>query len=160
MAVPRSCRTCAIRGGCRRAARDRGEMAGCADCCATLLCRWVLSALACLGRLSWIDAEALTGFILACQDAESGLDHAPPSTALSAAFSTFGLQCAPLRASDAGGFADRPGDMVDPFHTLFGVAALSLLGHGSVSPVNPIFCMPQSVIDRALGATQPALRPA
>ena len=55
----------------------------------------------------------------------------------------------------AGGFADRPGDMVDPFHTLFGVAALSLLGDKTIEPVNPVFCMPQSVIDRVLGEEQP-----
>eukprot|EP00045_Choanoeca_perplexa_P004476 m.38507 g.38507 ORF g.38507 m.38507 type:complete len:335 (+) comp12593_c0_seq4:137-1141(+) len=86
---------------------------------------WVLSALACLGKLHWIDRPKLERFILACQDDETG------------------------------GFADRPGDMVDPFHTLFGVAALSLLGDKEVDPVNPVFCMPQSVIDRVLGDDQP-----
>eukprot|EP00730_Choanoeca_flexa_P016288 TRINITY_DN7664_c1_g2_i1.p1 TRINITY_DN7664_c1_g2~~TRINITY_DN7664_c1_g2_i1.p1 ORF type:complete len:333 (+),score=31.95 TRINITY_DN7664_c1_g2_i1:85-1083(+) len=86
---------------------------------------WVLSALSCLGKLHWIDRPKLEQFILACQDDETG------------------------------GFADRPGDMVDPFHTLFGIAALSLLGDKDVQPVNPVFCMPQSVIDRVLGEDQP-----
>ena len=30
--------------------------------------------------------------------------------------------------TETGGFADRPGDLPDPFHTLFGVAGLGLLG--------------------------------
>jgi geranylgeranyl transferase type-2 subunit beta len=52
----------------------------------------VLSALAILKKIPWIDAEKLTAFILSSQDPEGG------------------------------GIADRPGDMVDVFHTQFGVA--------------------------------------
>ncbi|GFR59722.1 geranylgeranyl transferase type-2 subunit beta, partial [Elysia marginata] len=63
--------------------------------------------------------EKLVQFILACQDEETG------------------------------GFADRPGDMVDPFHTLFGLAALSLLGDPDVKPVNPVLCMPEEDIRKA-----------
>jgi len=37
-----------------------------------------------------------------------------------------------------GGFADRPGDMVDVFHTLFGVAGLSLLKYPDLEEVDPI----------------------
>ena len=37
---------------------------------------------------------------------------------------------------------------VDPFHTLFGLAGLSLLGNKQVKPVNPVFCMPEDVIKR------------
>ncbi|BFZ05549.1 hypothetical protein BsWGS_08588 [Bradybaena similaris] len=80
---------------------------------------WVLSSLKIIGRLHWIDKEKLVQFILACQDEETG------------------------------GFADRPGDMVDPFHTVFGLAGLSLLGDTSVQPVNPVFCMPENVIRTA-----------
>lgn len=79
---------------------------------------WVLSTLTILGRLNWIDGKKLWNFILACQDTETG------------------------------GFADRPGDIADPFHTLFGLAALSLLGNESLQKVNPTFCMPQYVIDQ------------
>ncbi|CAE1312175.1 RABGGTB [Acanthosepion pharaonis] len=79
---------------------------------------WVLSSLKIIGRLHWIDKDKLVQFILACQDDETG------------------------------GFADRPGDMVDPFHTLFGLAGLSLLGDNSVKLVNPVFCMPQETIDK------------
>ena len=35
-----------------------------------------------------------------------------------------------------GGLADRPGDMVDVFHTLFGIAGLSLLGFPGLQEVN------------------------
>uniref|UniRef100_A0AAY4BBQ8 Geranylgeranyl transferase type II subunit beta n=1 Tax=Denticeps clupeoides TaxID=299321 RepID=A0AAY4BBQ8_9TELE len=38
--------------------------------------------------------------------------------------------------------------VVDPFHTLFGVAGLSLLGDEQIKPVNPVFCMPEDVLQR------------
>jgi len=80
---------------------------------------WVLSALSIIGRLSWIDSDALTKFILASQDDETG------------------------------GISDRPGDYPDPFHTLFGVAGISLMKKSDkVGPINPVYCMPQNVIDR------------
>uniref|UniRef100_A0A1B6GAS2 Geranylgeranyl transferase type-2 subunit beta n=1 Tax=Cuerna arida TaxID=1464854 RepID=A0A1B6GAS2_9HEMI len=79
---------------------------------------WVLASLAMLGRLHWVHGSSLQQFILACQDPETG------------------------------GFSDRPGHMSDPFHTLFGVAGLSLLGNTELAPVNPTYCMPQSLIDR------------
>lgn len=49
---------------------------------------------------------------------------------------------------ETGGFSDRPNDMPDPFHTLFGLAGLSLLGEETLKEVNPVFCMPQCVMDR------------
>ncbi|OAP55058.1 hypothetical protein AYL99_10758 [Fonsecaea erecta] len=70
---------------------------------------WVLSSIAMLGKLHWIDATELTQFILRCQD----VDH--------------------------GGFADRPGDMVDVFHTVFGLAGLSLLGCPGLVEVDPVY---------------------
>lgn len=69
---------------------------------------WVLSSIAMLGKLHWIDASQLTSFILKCQD------------------------------PDHGGIADRPGDMVDVFHTVFGVAGLSLLGYPGLVEVDPV----------------------
>ncbi|XP_064649465.1 geranylgeranyl transferase type-2 subunit beta-like [Lineus longissimus] len=77
---------------------------------------WVLASLKIIGKIHWIDKTKLIRFILACQDDETG------------------------------GFADRPGDMVDPFHTLFGITGLSLLGNNEVKPVNCVFCMPEEVI--------------
>ena len=67
---------------------------------------WVGSSLAMIERLHWIDKKKLTAFILRSQDAELG------------------------------GIADRPGDMVDVFHTHFGIAGLSLLGYSGVAEVD------------------------
>lgn len=50
--------------------------------------------------------------------------------------------------TEQGGISDRPGDMVDVFHTVFGVAGLSLLGYPGLKPVNPAYCMPEYVIER------------
>lgn len=79
---------------------------------------WVMASLAILGRLHWISGAKLEKYILACQDSETG------------------------------GFSDRPGDVGDPYHTMFALAGLSLLGNSDVKLVNPTFCMPQHVIDR------------
>lgn len=113
---------------------------------------WVLSSLTIIGRLHWINKQKLLRFILACQDNETG------------------------------GFSDRPGNMVDPFHTLFGVAGLSLLAHdyykdlqqnnedltnsneltnididkiqSTIHKVNPIFCMLDERIQKLAISTQ------
>ncbi|KAJ8680423.1 hypothetical protein QAD02_016210 [Eretmocerus hayati] len=80
---------------------------------------WVLSSMKILNLIHWIDKERLIKFILACQD------------------------------TDTGGFSDRPGDMADPFHTLFGLGAMSMLGASdSLKEINPTFCMPEYVIQR------------
>ncbi|CAG4979360.1 unnamed protein product [Colias eurytheme] len=50
---------------------------------------WVMASLSMLNRIHWVDKDNLEQYILACQDAETG------------------------------GFSDRPGDIPDPFHTLF-----------------------------------------
>jgi geranylgeranyl transferase type-2 subunit beta len=81
---------------------------------------WVLSSLAMVSRLDWIDREKLVAFILRCQDEEGG------------------------------GIADRPGDMVDVFHTVFGIAGLSLLGYVGLEEVDPVYCMPKRVTERVL----------
>lgn len=94
---------------------------------------WVLTGLVVLGRDGWIDRSALVRFILDCQD------------------------------PDAGGIADRPGDMADIYHTYFGLAGLSMLGYlglqaeamreagadaPAFEPVDPVFALPQRVVDR------------
>ncbi|KAI9856147.1 MAG: hypothetical protein M1824_005644 [Vezdaea acicularis] len=68
---------------------------------------WVLSSLAMIDRMHWIDKAKLEHYILQCQDPENG------------------------------GIADRPGDMVDVFHTVFGIAGLSLLGYKGLEEVDP-----------------------
>ncbi|KAG6331022.1 hypothetical protein ID866_8067 [Astraeus odoratus] len=78
---------------------------------------WVLSALSILNKITWIDADKLVSFILSAQDPELG------------------------------GIADRPGDMADVFHTVFGVAGLSLLGYPGLVDLDPVYCMPASIIE-------------
>eukprot|EP00042_Codosiga_hollandica_P047971 m.529514 g.529514 ORF g.529514 m.529514 type:complete len:163 (+) comp57563_c0_seq70:1854-2342(+) len=81
---------------------------------------WVVASLSTIGRVHWLNTDKLAAFILACQDQETG------------------------------GFADRPGDLPDPFHTLFGITALSLLKFPRLKKVNSIFCMSQETIARVL----------
>lgn len=82
---------------------------------------WVVSSLAMVGRVGWVDGGRLAEFILACQDVEGG------------------------------GFADRAGDVADVFHTVFGLAGLSLLGYEGLEEVDPVYCMPRGVTRRVLG---------
>ncbi|KAI0044404.1 rab geranylgeranyltransferase [Auriscalpium vulgare] len=79
---------------------------------------WVLSSMSILNKMTWIDADKLIEFILSAQDPEGG------------------------------GISDRPENMVDVFHTQFGVAGLSLLGYPGLQDLDPVYCMPASVIDR------------
>lgn len=84
----------------------------------TCYSHWALSSLSTLRRLTWIDASALEGFILSAQDEEGG------------------------------GIADRAGDVPDVFHTIFGVAGLSLLGYPGLRDLDPVYCMPADIIER------------
>lgn len=82
---------------------------------------WVLSALAMLGKLNWINGEKLAKFILSCQD------------------------------PDNGGISDRPDNVADVFHTLFGVAGLGMLGpphSDGLQEIDPVYCLPVTSIDR------------
>mmetsp|Transcript_48518 Transcript_48518/g.146356 ORF Transcript_48518/g.146356 Transcript_48518/m.146356 type:complete len:119 (-) Transcript_48518:101-457(-) len=78
-----------------------------------------------MGRVPWINAKKLGDFILKCQD------------------------------NDDGGIADRPSDMPDVFHTFFGVAGLSLIGHlhglnsaqsESYQKIDPVYALPTGVV--------------
>ena len=82
---------------------------------------WVLASLVIIERDHWIDRESLVGFIMKCQDTEGG------------------------------GLSDRPGNMVDVWHTCFGLAGLSLLKHPDMVPVDPVYCMPKSVVAKFAG---------
>lgn len=86
---------------------------------------WNLAALSIIGKLHWINRDKLFKFILSAQDfdlAEDGLPH--------------------------GGIADRPGDWVDVFHTVFGLAGLSLLGYPGLDDIDPLYCMPAEVTEK------------
>lgn len=86
---------------------------------------WALSSLVMINKSELIDSKMLKDFILSAQDTETG------------------------------GFSDRPGDVADPFHTLFGLAGLSMLHHNNgleltyksdkniiLKQIDPIMCMP------------------
>ena len=77
---------------------------------------WVLSSLKMLDRLEYIDKDKLSNFILSCQDEEMG------------------------------GFSDRPGNMTDLFHTLFGICGLSLLDYPNLNKVDVRYCLPYQTI--------------
>jgi hypothetical protein len=47
-----------------------------------------------------------------------------------------------------GGISDRPEDMVDVYHTFFGIAGLSLMGYPGLEPIDPTFALPLAVVER------------
>ena len=82
----------------------------------------MLSALACLGKLHYVDGSKLRAFVLGCQNDERG------------------------------GISDRPDDEADVYHTFFGIAGLSLLGLDTdvVDAVDARFALPEKVVERIL----------
>jgi geranylgeranyl transferase type-2 subunit beta len=87
---------------------------------------WVGSSMAMIDRLSWVDRQKLTRFILGCQ------------VRLHSTVACFNNLTFSWQDTVLGGIADRPGDVVDVFHTCFGLAGLSLLDHPDVAPVDPV----------------------
>ena len=81
---------------------------------------WDVSVLSMLGRLHWINVDALRDYILRCQDL------------------------------DGGGIADFPGDMPDVFHTFFGLAGLSMMGLYGLKPIDPIYALPADTLHRLM----------
>ncbi len=49
-----------------------------------------------------------------------------------------------------GGISDRPEDMVDVFHTFFGIAGLSLMQKGDLVDIDPIYALPKTVVAELL----------
>lgn len=76
---------------------------------------WVVSCLAILSKTHWIDMDKLSKFILLAQDPERG------------------------------GISDRPDNQTDVFHTVFGLAGLSLGNYPGLDPVDPVYCMPKRI---------------
>lgn len=50
-----------------------------------------------------------------------------------------------------GGISDRPEDMVDVFHTFFGIAGLSLMQQCDLEAIDPIYALPKAVVQQVLG---------
>lgn len=83
---------------------------------------WVLSTLSVLGRLHWINANKLSRFILSAQVSTCSF---PPRLTLSMVLiGDIGHLSHMLYAQDAedGGIGDRPDNVTDVFHTVFGCA--------------------------------------
>ncbi|KAL7751315.1 Rab geranylgeranyltransferase [Sorochytrium milnesiophthora] len=79
---------------------------------------WVLSSLCVIKREHWINKDALMRFILRAQDDETG------------------------------GIAERPEHVSDLFHTLFGIAGLSMLGYEGLQAVDPVYCLPKQLVEK------------
>ena len=56
--------------------------------------------------------------------------------------------CGEVQDEHGGGISDRPNDMVDVFHTFFGIASLSLMSYPDLQPIDPVFALPVSVVER------------
>ena len=87
---------------------------------------WVISSLAMIDRLHWIDRDKLAKFILRCQVSTVEL------------IGHFMMVLISVQDSEKGGLADRPGDMVDVFHTHFGIAGLSLIDFPGLERIDPV----------------------
>ena len=103
---------------------------------------WCLSALAILKRLHWIDRPALTHFILNCQ-----------ARMVVVVLFVCQQQHAMPQDEEGGGISDRPEDMVDVYHTFFGVAGLSLMGYPGLKAIDPVLALPVEVVARVMGGT-------
>ncbi len=80
---------------------------------------WVLASLRAIERDSWINGDKLALFIGECADEQDG------------------------------GFADRPGDMADVFHTFFALGGLALLGKAQMKKdIDPVLALPVEVVKR------------
>eukprot|EP00826_Nyctotherus_ovalis_P063836 TRINITY_DN9360_c0_g7_i1.p1 TRINITY_DN9360_c0_g7~~TRINITY_DN9360_c0_g7_i1.p1 ORF type:complete len:325 (-),score=90.37 TRINITY_DN9360_c0_g7_i1:118-1092(-) len=79
---------------------------------------WVLGSLYIIERQNWFNKKSLIDFIMKCQNEEEG------------------------------GISDRQGNQVDVFHTFFGTAAMSLMGHPGLLEVNPVFVITVPLIKK------------
>jgi prenyltransferase beta subunit len=96
--------------------------------------------------MDWINPEKLTEFILSAQVKSLYFSRV---FVLLYFFSLTFKNTHPFDYQDLedGGISDRPGDMVDVFHTHFGIAGLALLKYDGLRSIDPVYCMPQHVID-------------
>ncbi|KAJ6121664.1 beta subunit of rab geranylgeranyltransferase [Penicillium capsulatum] len=98
-----------------------------------------IGALSIAGRLDLVNKDRLGAWLSERQVEKGGFNGRPEKLPRR-------LLCLD---PEAGGFADRPGNMVDVYHTHFSLAGLSLLGVvDGLQEVDPVYCMPKSVINR------------
>lgn len=131
---------------------------------------WVLSSLAMVGRIDWIDRGQLRNFILNAQDEVAG--GIADRCAMLPANCMLGRDgreayahpirkvrvISPLRwlADAVRGNSRRPGDVADVFHTFFGICGLSLLGYTEedeggytgLKKVDPVYALPVITLKR------------
>lgn len=77
---------------------------------------WILSSCYMLERQDLINLESLRKYVLNCQDIDED--------------------------GSGGGFADRPGNATDVFHTFFGLTALSLMGKYELEQIDCTYALP------------------
>ena len=53
-----------------------------------------------------------------------------------------------LQDEEGGGISDRPDDMVDVYHTFFGIAGLSLIGCEGLPAIDPVYALPVVAMER------------
>ncbi|XP_037762497.1 geranylgeranyl transferase type-2 subunit beta isoform X4 [Chelonia mydas] len=122
------------------------------------------ATLALLGKLDVVDVEKAVEFVLSCMNFDGGFGCRPGSESHAGqiycctGFLAITGQLHQINADllgwwlcerqlPSGGLNGRP-EKVDPFHTLFGIAGLSLLGDEQIKPVSPVFCMPEDILQR------------
>uniref|UniRef100_A0AAZ1X290 Geranylgeranyl transferase type II subunit beta n=1 Tax=Oreochromis aureus TaxID=47969 RepID=A0AAZ1X290_OREAU len=105
---------------------------------------WGLTVMDLMGQLPRMNQQEIIDFIKACQHECGGISasigHDPHLL-----YTLSAVQILCLYDSIDAIDVDK---VVDPFHTLFGVAGLSLLGDEQIKPVNPVLCMPEDVLQR------------
>uniref|UniRef100_A0A8B9HDP3 Geranylgeranyl transferase type II subunit beta n=1 Tax=Astyanax mexicanus TaxID=7994 RepID=A0A8B9HDP3_ASTMX len=105
---------------------------------------WGLTVMDLMGQLHRMNREEIVDFIKSCQHDCGGISasigHDPHLL-----YTLSAVQILTLYDNVKAIDVDK---VVDPFHTLFGVAGLSLMGDEQIKPVNPVFCMPEDVLQR------------
>ncbi|KAJ2550253.1 Rab geranylgeranyltransferase [Coemansia sp. RSA 1878] len=124
-----------------------------------------VAALAVAGRLDVVDRDRLSGWLAERQLLCGGMNGRPQKledvcyawwvgSALDILRRRHWISAEKLvefvvsAQDENGGIADRPGDVADVYHTCFGIAGLSLVRYPGLNEVDPVYCMPRSVVKR------------